>query len=354
MINWRLRLIMLSSQTSKADCASTSVNARRSIAVESAESLQVRRLWRVGTSLGLLGSFGAGLPGESFAQDAVNVASPDFVKALGAYLSAGVIGLGLGVAVLATIVVIFGRAGTKFMLFGLALVVLGAGIEITKNVLQWRDIDTLQIMSLNLPPDVWLDFRTARKQAEFGTAAPAGEDYEIELKKGQSTTLTAHIPKGECRYYFIATKPPGRLEIQIDNRNVQSRVKSSKGYYQTGTMCVPPNDATLDAKMDVKIQNIDSTVFFVAFVAPPDPTLINVAGPPPGPLAEMKKVVCTGEFESNCAGAHDIFLTCSAPAIPEIARNTCTGLGRTVSGVLRTNMKGGNKCGYDLIEVTCK
>lgn len=54
----------------------------------------------------------------------------DFVTALGTYLGYGAIGLGLGVAVLSAVLLAFVKsdralkAGTRFMMFGLALVVI--------------------------------------------------------------------------------------------------------------------------------------------------------------------------------------------------------------------------------------
>jgi hypothetical protein len=71
--------------------------------------------------------------------------------------------------------------------------------------------------------------------------------------------------------------------------------------------------------------------------------------PPPTPI---KKIVCTGQIEANCPGAHDIFYLCGYfGSDQQIADGICTGL---KSGYVRTKTTDGNKCGYSLIEVTCK
>jgi hypothetical protein len=64
------------------------------------------------------------------------------------------------------------------------------------------------------------------------------------------------------------------------------------------------------------------------------------------------KIVCTGEFEANCPGAHDIFYTCGYfGSDQQIADRVCEGI---KSGALRLKTVGGNMCGYSLIQVTCQ
>ena len=72
---------------------------------------------------------------------------------------------------------------------------------------------------------------------------------------------------------------------------------------------------------------------------------------PPAPSPPIKKIVCTGEYENNCPGTHDIFYTCGYfGSDEEIAKKICTGL---QAGYVRLKTVGGNHCGYSLIEVTC-
>lgn len=77
--------------------------------------------------------------------------------------------------------------------------------------------------------------------------------------------------------------------------------------------------------------------------------------PAPAPIKApdpITKVVCTGEIEGNCPGAHDIFYTCGYFGSDEqIADGVCKGI---KSGALRLKTVGGNHCGYALIQVTCQ
>jgi hypothetical protein len=70
----------------------------------------------------------------------------------------------------------------------------------------------------------------------------------------------------------------------------------------------------------------------------------------PGPTV-VKKIVCTGQYETSCPGAHDIFYTCGYfGSDEEIAKKICTGI---KAGYVRLKTVGGNMCGYSLIQVTC-
>lgn len=73
----------------------------------------------------------------------------------------------------------------------------------------------------------------------------------------------------------------------------------------------------------------------------------------PSPIISppIKKIVCTGEKEGNCPGAHDIFYTCGYfGSDEEIAKKICAFY---KEGHIRLKTVGGNKCGYSLIEITC-
>jgi len=70
--------------------------------------------------------------------------------------------------------------------------------------------------------------------------------------------------------------------------------------------------------------------------------------PEPGPI---KKIVCTGQYEDNCPGKHDIFYTCGYFWSDEqIAKKVCSD---AKAGHTRLKTIGGNNCGYAMIEVTC-
>jgi hypothetical protein len=72
----------------------------------------------------------------------------------------------------------------------------------------------------------------------------------------------------------------------------------------------------------------------------------------PDPPPPLKKIVCTGQIEDNCPGAHDIFYLCGYfGSDKQIADGICHDL---KSGFTRLKTTDGNRCGYSLIEVTCK
>ena len=74
--------------------------------------------------------------------------------------------------------------------------------------------------------------------------------------------------------------------------------------------------------------------------------------PPPPPKPQPYTVViCTGEHEKECAGGHSIFKTCGSFGDDNAeAAAACKGARYRAT---RLNTKGGNKCGYNLIEATC-
>jgi hypothetical protein len=77
----------------------------------------------------------------------------------------------------------------------------------------------------------------------------------------------------------------------------------------------------------------------------------RLPAPAPAP-APITKVVCTGEFEQNCPGTHDMFFSCgNFGTDQQIADNVCSGIR---SDVVRLKTVAGNHCGYALIQVTCK
>jgi hypothetical protein len=63
------------------------------------------------------------------------------------------------------------------------------------------------------------------------------------------------------------------------------------------------------------------------------------------------KIACTGEYESNCPGSHDLFYECDYFGPDDrIASKVCQG---APSKAVRLKTVSGNRCGYSLIEITC-
>jgi hypothetical protein len=69
--------------------------------------------------------------------------------------------------------------------------------------------------------------------------------------------------------------------------------------------------------------------------------------PPVNPV-----MVCTGEFEDQCPGAHDAYYYCGYfGSDDDIAKGICKSA--PVAHARRLKTVSGNKCGYSLIQVTC-
>ncbi|MCK1302936.1 hypothetical protein IVB33_29095 [Bradyrhizobium sp. 24] len=298
--------------------------------------------------------------------------SKEIVQTLGGYLSYGAIGLGLAVAVLATILLISKSAAAgRFMQFALVLVVIGSGVELLRiyaaNAATWR----VFVASQNLPDEFWNDFLLSRQQKMFGLAEPTDEYTSGSFKEGDTKTVQIHIPKGECRYYFAAVRPPAKVSVQISDNESNARTLRATDYYRTGKICVPSASSTHEIGVQVQMTDSDGQFSISAFKAPPEeeappasasttsqttpqanPSPVPTPTPTPAPQTKVaRRVVCTGEFEANCAGPHDAFFTCGFfGGDDQIASQMCKG---SPSNGVRINTKGGNKCGYSLIEVTC-
>jgi hypothetical protein len=99
----------------------------------------------------------------------------ELVKTLGSFLSFGAIGLGLALAVLAAVLLLQGAQGaeqgnqaatrlgaiSKFMIFGLSLVLIGAGIEVYKIYVTDQELRASAEASAALPDSFWGDFYSA-------------------------------------------------------------------------------------------------------------------------------------------------------------------------------------------------
>jgi TIR domain len=67
--------------------------------------------------------------------------------------------------------------------------------------------------------------------------------------------------------------------------------------------------------------------------------------------ASYNKIACTGEYERNCPGSHDLFYECDYyGSDDQIASQVCKG---APSKAVRLKTVSGNRCGYSLIEIAC-
>ncbi|WP_157083449.1 hypothetical protein [Bradyrhizobium manausense] len=298
--------------------------------------------------------------------------SKEIVQTLGGYLSYGAVGLGLAVAVLATILLLSRNvaAGTRFMFFALALVVIGSGLELVRTYATYYTAWRAFAASQSLPDEFWSDFLLSRQQKMFGTAEPTDEYTSGSFKDGETRTVKIRVPKGECRFYFAAVRPPAKVAVEIKDSESVARTLRDTGYYLTGKICLPSPKPTREVDLQLQMIGSDGQFSISAFKAPPEEDLAPPAtstspssasstattstetpSVTPAPQTKVIRRVCTGEFEANCAGPHDAFFACgSFGSDDEIAAQMCKG---PPSKGVRVNTKGGNKCGYSLIEVTC-
>ncbi|RWC24232.1 MAG: hypothetical protein E5V25_01230 [Mesorhizobium sp.] len=284
----------------------------------------------------------------------------DFISSLGAYLGYGVIGLGLAVAVLAVVVLISGAesaltAGTRFMLFALTLVFTGVCIEVVKVLAANAEAERKEVALRILPDEFMKSFLDATKRELFRDAPQTRHDDTFPMRKDESVVQHITLPPGECRFYFVVTRPPGIVAVNVDKKWIHER-HVGKGFYQTGLICAPTDISSTDAPIEAKLTVIDSKVDMLSFIAPPLKVQPFSKADPVSPSEreqDLSKVVCTGEHEPNCAGPHDLFVACGSQSDKEIAGEVCRALGKVNASALRTHTKGGNRCGYAMIQVTC-
>lgn len=281
-----------------------------------------------------------------------------FLKELGDYLGYGAIGLGLGVAVLSAILLMSKKqdslvTGSRYMMFGLALVVIGAGLELLKEYRSYTTAERNFIASQHLPDELWGDFIFSRKQTLFKTSEQTDEYADGSLKDGEEKTINILLPIEECRFYLAAVRPPAKVFTSITKGNVTFRILRDKDYYKTGKICNTNGNDAQDVELKLKI-NEGGQYSISVFKAPPDnlaKKLVQQMPPLPAPLPKIVKHACTGEHEANCAGPHDAFYSCgNFGSDQEIAEQLCQG---APAKAVRMSTKGGNKCGYTLIEITC-
>jgi hypothetical protein len=295
------------------------------------------------------------------------------IEALGRLLAYGAIGLGLAVAILASILLI-PRGQTadeisgkvKFMVFGFALVLIGAGLEAFRILEAERRADRVFIASQNLPDEFWQDFMIARQQKLFGTAEPTDEFASGSLMVNETKERSVYLPPDQCRFYFAAAKPPAKINVTVEPKGVEHRLMYDKEYYKTGKICSTTQLNEPAAKLLLTMTDARSQYSVALFVAPSETKRVATGaviipgpgggdvGPQGGGAAEKtspRRVVCVGEYEPNCAGAHDVFMGCGSGSDSEIGTNLC--LPATLQSAKRLHTKGGNRCGYSLIEVTC-
>jgi hypothetical protein len=283
------------------------------------------------------------------------------------FLSYGSIGVGLAVAVLAARLFhaqnIIG--GTRLMAFGLALVVIGAGLEVTRAWQAYYTNQRLISATENLPDSFFQDFLNYRTGLAVHLAEPTDEYFYDSVGEDGTASIKVRLKQNECKYFFAAAKPPARVQVTVKDTEIDESGVGYHGYYEVGKIC---NSKALlkDIEIELRLKDSGGQFQIATYKAPPlvdteaamprPPTTGQGSIPPTAPPAvpparvSVRHVVCTGEYEQNCAGPHDIFRTCDPPGDQQIANEICAP---RPARTLRLNTKGGNHCGYSLFEVYC-
>jgi hypothetical protein len=176
------------------------------------------------------------------------VLSPDFITALGRYLSFGTIGVGLALAVCATILMIFSRAkSTEFLIFAGVIVGIGAGLEVLRLVEDAAQKAADRDVKRSLPDQLWSDFFEARGNVLFRSAKPFPVSIDgEEINQNETRPVSVHFSQSECRYYFIAVKPPSKLQLSIKPADLTVAPGTERDYYKSGTICAPSSQGGTD------------------------------------------------------------------------------------------------------------
>ena len=286
--------------------------------------------------------------------------SPEVLNTIGSYLSYGTIGLGLGLALFATLAKIITKTkDIEFMIFAFGLVIIGAVIELVRNYEfskeSERNFYALQV----LPDELWDDFLETRMRSEFSISKPVKDDLNGWLNDNETIPFNIRIPKNECRYYFVATKPPSQITVKLISLDVSRYIMPSRPYYKSERLCIENGEGG-EINLSATMHNGGAQFSIREMIAPVEPTQVaNVAPPPPPgpppppspPQPDFVKVACIGEYQGACPGNNDVWIGCSAAPDQQIASQLC-GV-EVLKSKRRLLTTGGNACGYALIEATC-
>jgi hypothetical protein len=261
-------------------------------------------------------------------------------------------GLGLGIAVIAGIILLAGKpdaarikSAAALMVLGFAVFFLGSGIEFYKLYLANLKFESVLVLNERIPDQLWQDYLKAKQEEFFRGATPTGINDETTLTSGQTRTFQISLKGRQCLAYYVATPPPSQVSIDIKG-DVLSQSLTTREYYKTGRICSVKDSQSDGISAVVTVDGQEgsrSKLNFVTFDLPSQETA------PPVPAPRVVGTVCTGEFEDKCTGPHSLFVPCGASVDNAIRARMCSG-----SFTLKSlSSNSGNRCGYGLIEVRC-
>jgi hypothetical protein len=273
------------------------------------------------------------------------------VQTLANFLKYGPTGLGFGVAVIAGMVLLAGKpntartkSATAIMIFGFAVYSLGIGAEFYKAFLENAKYQQAFAFFSQMPEQLWKDYLKAKTIEVFKEAPPTGDDRDVTVKAGGQKVLPLPLKANQCLGYYAASPPPSGVQVEV-NGEVHTFPLVIRDWFNSGYICSATKSSDSTASVVVTVDGLEGTrskLTFATFMVP------SLGTQQPTPTSKVAGVVCTGEYERNCTGAHALFVACGQSVDNAIRARFC---GRYTLKPLSS--VGGNRCGYGLIEVSC-
>jgi len=307
-----------------------------------------------------------------------SIFSAESLKAIGDIVGTGLMGFGAVLAIFATILLLIkNRNSTQFLIFAGSLFFIGFLLEILKtreaSIESEREFNASQI----LPDELWQDFLSSRVSQEFTVPNPVKDDENGWLDQNEKKPFDIYIPKYQCRYYFVATKPPAQIIVDVkSDEGLLKFNRPSREYYKAGKLCLEGDRDAQNVHLEAQMRNSGAQYSIKIIEAPrlpelPEGTTATAATTPTTPPAAapatvpttpvtppapkpFSKVACIGQYQGACPKdiPYDVWVGCGAPPEDQLAAQLC-GSGAKVTTWQKIGQRGGNQCGYALLKANC-
>jgi hypothetical protein len=253
------------------------------------------------------------------------------------------------------------KQSIHFLLFAAVIVILGALLEYLRQNETAEQERRVFLQSELLPDEIWDGLISAKEHLIAPYAAPLPGDIKGYLKENDHKDLRISIPKTQCRLYIAVIKPPARLDIVVEPSDADVGFLEERDYLKAGRICAPESAqqesiihitaTALDAGGQYTMAPLNEmTNNKLAELKPDAASVSKPSEPPTPPKKPVTHIVCTGEFEGGCSSPHDIWVPCPNLPDAQLGVQVC---GNEPVDFRRTFGRGGNRCGYSTIAVTC-
>ncbi|MDW9670839.1 hypothetical protein GOB27_30395 [Sinorhizobium meliloti] len=280
-----------------------------------------------------------------------------FLEKLGGWLGFGTIGLGLGLALLSTILLTL-RPNPRLYLISTLLsafiISFGGGIELYRAI-QKAKLDEASLSLQNyFGAGAWSDLAEAISLKFSGSKDVTGSAVSKLLKKEDSYIYPLAVPGGECRYIIAIAQPPSDVIVAPTDGNLLEADTDDRSFYKWITICNKGKEPKAQ-KYEIKLLNSDGMVRVSTYK---DRTIERSSSEPadePEGKPPIRLTVCQGEYLGNCPEKPDVFYGCGSPWGDGIASVECRKRGYPdgAGAFFPRVTVGGNKCGYSIADVTC-